>query len=121
MHRFTRYIQKPEAAPGSLAEISVAALGCRVFARETVLFFSVYLLGQRNHGPPLELLGTARVHIINNSTTHFQLAEPFKTLQLRLTSTERCSSLFDGQFSPVPWLTTKDGFRGETLLIMDNK
>lgn len=88
MHHFTRYTQNLEVAPSSLAEISV----CRIFERETVLFFSVYLLGQCNHGPPLELLGTAQVHIINNSTTHFQLAKPLKTLQLYLTSIEKCIS-----------------------------
>lgn len=108
-------MQNLEVAPGSLTEISV----CRIFGRETVLFFSVDLLGQCNHGPPLELLGTARVHVINNSTTHFQLAKPLKNLQFYLTSMEKCIS--DRQFSLVPWLTTKDGCRGETLLIMDNK
>lgn len=115
MHHFTQHTQNLEVAPGSLAEISV----CRIFGRETVLFFSVSLLGQCNHGPPLELLGTALVHIIINSTTHFQLAKPLKPFQLYLISIEKCIS--DRQFSLVPWLTTKDGFRRETLLIMGNK
>lgn len=35
VHCFTRYVQKSEAEPGSLAEGSVASLGCRVFGRKT--------------------------------------------------------------------------------------
>lgn len=59
VHRFTQNIQKLETVPGSPAETNVATPGCRLFGRETALFFGAYLSGQCHHGPPLELLGTA--------------------------------------------------------------